>query len=119
MNRPFSIREQPQWSGHGMIWETSLVQASNAAWVDLSRVEVYLNSFTDADAAKLRAALDRLDRRATALFVSGPGEQVYDFYQGPETIGIVPRRRRAALEPARIAQARGAWWWNEAPWRPD
>ncbi len=61
--------------------------------------EVYLNSFSDAYAAKLRAALDRLGLQATALFASGPGAQVYDFYQGPETIGLVPR----AFREARVA----------------
>jgi sugar phosphate isomerase/epimerase len=58
--------------------------------------EVYLNSFSDAYAAKLRAALERLGLQAAALFTSGPGEQTYDFYQGPETIGLVPRRYREA-----------------------
>ena len=58
--------------------------------------EVYLNSFGDAYATKLRAALERLDLQATALFASGPGPQVYDFYQGPETIGLVPRTFREA-----------------------
>lgn len=58
--------------------------------------EIYLNAFPDAYAAKLRAALDRLGLQATALFTSGPGEQTYDFYQGPETIGLVPRRYREA-----------------------
>jgi L-ribulose-5-phosphate 3-epimerase len=53
--------------------------------------EVYLNSFSDAYAAKLSASLERLGLQATALFASGPGSQVYDFYQGPETIGLVPR----------------------------
>jgi sugar phosphate isomerase/epimerase len=57
--------------------------------------EVYLNSFSDAYAAKLRAAMERFGIRATALFASGPGEQAYDFYRGPETIGLVPREWRA------------------------
>jgi len=58
--------------------------------------EVYLNSFSDAYAAKLRAALNKFSIQATALFASGPGEQVYDFYRGPETIGLVPRQFREA-----------------------
>jgi sugar phosphate isomerase/epimerase len=58
--------------------------------------EVYLNSFSEACATKLRAALDRLSIQVTALFASGPGEQVYDFYKGPHTIGLVPRRFRDA-----------------------
>jgi L-ribulose-5-phosphate 3-epimerase len=57
--------------------------------------EVYLNSFSAGFASKLRAALDQLGIQATALFASGPGAQVYDFYQGPETIGLVPRQMRA------------------------
>jgi L-ribulose-5-phosphate 3-epimerase len=61
--------------------------------------ELYLNSFGEAYAAKLRAALERLGLQATALFASGPGAQVYDFYQGPETIGLVPR----AFREARVA----------------
>jgi L-ribulose-5-phosphate 3-epimerase len=58
--------------------------------------EVYLNSFDAGYARKLRTALDQLNLRATALFASGPGEQVYDFYNGPDTIGLVPRRFREA-----------------------
>ena len=58
--------------------------------------EVYLNSFSDTYATKLQAALKRLGIQATALFASGPGPQVYDFYQGPETLGLVPPPFRAA-----------------------
>jgi len=50
--------------------------------------EVDLNTFPDAYAAKLRAALDRLGLQATALFTSGPGEQTYDFYQGLDNQGV-------------------------------
>jgi L-ribulose-5-phosphate 3-epimerase len=62
----------------------------------LTCCEIYLNTFRDAYAAKLRATLERLGLEATALFASGPGAQVYDFYQGPETIGLVPRPFRKA-----------------------
>lgn len=58
--------------------------------------ELYRNSFSDDYAAKLRSALEQSGLKPTALFASGPGEQVYDFQQGPETIGLVPRRFRAA-----------------------
>ncbi len=68
--------------------------------------EVYLNSFSDAYAAKLRASLERLGLEATALFASGPGPQVYDFYQGPETIGLVARPFREARVAA-FKQASG------------
>lgn len=58
--------------------------------------EVYLNSFSDSSAVQLREELKRLGLWVTALFASGPGPQVYDFNQGPETIGLVPRPFREA-----------------------
>jgi L-ribulose-5-phosphate 3-epimerase len=50
----------------------------------------------DATAAKLRQALDRYQVEATSAVSGGPGREVYDFYQGPLTIGLVPRDVRAA-----------------------
>jgi sugar phosphate isomerase/epimerase len=51
---------------------------------------------TGADAAaNLRAALDRYHVEATSAVATGPGKEVYDFYQGPLTIGLVPREFRA------------------------
>jgi len=50
----------------------------------------------DATAAKLRQALDRYDVEASAAIAGGPGPEVYNFYQGPQTIGLVPRATRAA-----------------------
>lgn len=51
---------------------------------------------------RLRAALDRYGVEATSVVAGGPGPEVYDFYQGPLTIGLVPRATRAA----RIARVR-------------
>lgn len=52
---------------------------------------------TDDDAAgKLRQALDRYGVEASAVVAGGPGPEVYNFYQGPQTIGLVPRATRAA-----------------------
>jgi sugar phosphate isomerase/epimerase len=53
-----------------------------------------------AAAAKLRQALDKYAVEATSAIGGGPGREVYDFYQGPLTIGLLPRETRAA----RIAQ---------------
>jgi L-ribulose-5-phosphate 3-epimerase len=51
---------------------------------------------TGADAAaNLRAALDRYGVEATSAVSTGPGKEIYDFYQGPLTIGLVPREFRA------------------------
>jgi sugar phosphate isomerase/epimerase len=47
-------------------------------------------------AANLRRALDRYGVEATSAVGGGPGPEVYDFYQGPLTIGLVPRQSRAA-----------------------
>jgi len=46
--------------------------------------------------SRLRSALDKYGIEATSAVFGGPGPEVYDFYQGPETIGFVPRKLRAA-----------------------
>ena len=62
--------------------------------------QVGVDSFGPDMAARLRSALDRYTIVATSLVSGGPGPEVYDFYQGPLTIGLVPRQYR----DARIAQ---------------
>jgi len=52
--------------------------------------------FGDAAAEQLRKALDRYHVEATSAVSGGPGREVYNFYQGPLTIGLVPRDVRAA-----------------------
>jgi sugar phosphate isomerase/epimerase len=47
-------------------------------------------------AAPLKAALAKYGVEATAVMTLGPGKMVWDFYQGPLTIGIVPPQTRAA-----------------------
>jgi L-ribulose-5-phosphate 3-epimerase len=47
-------------------------------------------------AAPLRAALERYGIEATSIVSTGPGREVYDFYEGPATIGLVPRATREA-----------------------
>lgn len=61
----------------------------------LPTCQVAVESFEPELATKLRAALDRYRIEATSLVVGGPGPEVYDFYQGPLTIGFVPREWRA------------------------
>jgi L-ribulose-5-phosphate 3-epimerase len=46
--------------------------------------------------AKLRDALKRYAVEATAAVAGGPGPEIYNFYDGPLTIGLVPRETRAA-----------------------
>ena len=62
--------------------------------------QVGVDEFAPGMATRLRAALDRYQIVATSLVSGGPGPEVYDFYQGPLTIGLVPREYR----DARIAQ---------------
>jgi sugar phosphate isomerase/epimerase len=44
----------------------------------------------------LRAALDKYQVKATAVMTLGEGKFVWDFYHGPNTIGIVPPETRVA-----------------------
>lgn len=47
-------------------------------------------------AAPLKEALAKYGVEATAVMTLGPGRMVWDFYHGPETIGLVPPDTRAA-----------------------
>jgi hypothetical protein len=47
-------------------------------------------------ATRLRQALDKYQIEATSVVVGGPGKEVWDFYQGPLTIGLVPQETRVA-----------------------
>lgn len=47
-------------------------------------------------AKPLREALDKYHIEATAVMTQGAGRMVWDFYEGPSTIGIVPPATRAA-----------------------
>ena len=44
----------------------------------------------------LRRSLETHNIEPTSLVVGGPGKEVWDFYGGPLTIGLVPRETRAA-----------------------
>lgn len=47
-------------------------------------------------AGPLKDALAKYQIEATAVMTLGPGRMVWDFYDGPKTIGIVPPETRAA-----------------------
>jgi L-ribulose-5-phosphate 3-epimerase len=70
----------------------------------LPTCQVYASEFAAGFAGRLRAALDARGLEATSLVVGGPGREVWDFYEGPLTIGLVPRETRAA----RVAQIKRA-----------
>jgi len=62
----------------------------------LPTVQVFVDEFESGLVEPLRHALDRYGIEPTALVVGGPGKEVWDFYQGPLTIGLVPRETRDA-----------------------
>lgn len=62
--------------------------------------QVSVRQLDDTTAGALRRALDRYGVEVTSAVGGGPGPEIYDFYRGPQTIGLVPRETRAA----RIAQ---------------
>ena len=55
-----------------------------------------MKSLDDGMATRLRKALDKYAVEVTSLVAGGPGPEVYDFYRGPLTIGLVPREYREA-----------------------
>src|SRR5467141_7615 len=62
----------------------------------LPTCQVFVNEIEAELVSRLRQALDRYQIEATSLVVGGPGKEIWDFYQGPLTIGLVPRETRTA-----------------------
>ena len=58
--------------------------------------QVSVSATDDATLAKLRAALQRYSVEAKSAVAGGPGPEIYNFYDGPLTIGLVPRETRVA-----------------------
>jgi len=56
--------------------------------------QISTEDFSDAMVEKLKAAIDKYGIEVTAINSSGGPPNVYDFYQGPLTIGVVPRKYR-------------------------
>src|SRR5277367_3164787 len=70
----------------------------------LPTCQAYLEEFPAGLELKLQKALEKYGIEATSVVVGGPGKEVWDFYEGPKTIGLVPRETRAA-RIAHIKQA--------------
>ncbi|GAC1638241.1 MAG: sugar phosphate isomerase/epimerase [Candidatus Acidiferrum sp.] len=58
--------------------------------------QIYVDEFFPGLADRLRAALDDFKIEPTSLVVGGPGREVWNFTEGPLTIGLVPRATREA-----------------------
>ncbi len=72
------------------------VEIAKVQVLGMPTCQVYVEDFEPEQAAGLRKALDKHGIEATSLVVGGPGKEVWDFYQGPLTIGLVPPSTRAA-----------------------
>jgi len=62
----------------------------------LPTCQVFVDDFEPEQVPRLRLALEKYGIEATSVVVGGPGKEVWDFYQGPLTIGLVPPETRAA-----------------------
>ncbi len=62
----------------------------------LPTCQAYVEDFAPGLGARLVQALEKYHVEATSVVVGGPGREVWDFYEGPLTIGVVPRDTRAA-----------------------
>lgn len=60
----------------------------------LPTCQASLTEFAPEMVTRLKDALEKYGVEATAINTHGPGPDVYDFYQGPLTIGLVPREYR-------------------------
>jgi len=70
----------------------------------LPTCQAHISNTGRDQAVRLREALSRYNIEATSVVVGGPGREVWDFYGGPLTIGLVPRDTR----DARIAHIKAA-----------
>src|SRR5213592_1431075 len=68
--------------------------------------QVFMDEFEPELVKRLRQALEKHQIEATSLVVGGPGKEVWDFYQGPLTIGLVPRETRRSEEHTSELQSR-------------
>ena len=62
----------------------------------LPTAQIFVDEFEPGLIERLRQALEKHGIEPTALVVGGPGKEIWDFYQGPLTIGLVPRATRDA-----------------------
>ena len=58
--------------------------------------QIFVDEFEMNLVDRLRQSLEKYQIEATSLVVGGPGKEVWDFYEGPLTIGLVPKATRTA-----------------------
>src|SRR5215471_15582444 len=62
----------------------------------IETAQLFMEELEPSSAGSLHFALEKYNIEPTAVVVGGPGPEVWDFYQGPLTIGLVPRDTRTA-----------------------
>ena len=58
--------------------------------------QIFVDEFDGDLVKRLLESLQKYQIEATSVVVGGPGKEVWDFYQGPLTIGLAPKATRAA-----------------------
>lgn len=79
-----------------------IISNANNPEVDLAYVtklgfkvcQLGIEEYSAPLASRVKQALRQNGLQPTSLICGGPGPEVYDFYQGPATIGLVPRQYR-------------------------
>jgi len=62
----------------------------------LPTAQIYVDEFHPGLDDRLKQALESHHIEATSVVVGGPGKEVWDFYGGPLTVGVVARETRGA-----------------------
>lgn len=63
--------------------------------LEMQTCQIEAEELNDDLVRQLRAALNKYGIVVTALGTSGPGPYIYNFYDGPLTLGLIPRTYRA------------------------
>lgn len=63
--------------------------------LEMHTCQLQIDYLDDDLVRRLRAALDKYQIVVTALGTDGPGPYIYNFYDGPLTLGLIPRTYRA------------------------
>jgi L-ribulose-5-phosphate 3-epimerase len=81
------------WVGEGQTADSVAKEVHEAG---LSACQIGFEHLSVNTVAPLREALKRYGVEATAVSEHNPGRRVFDFYQGPLTVGIIPPGTRVA-----------------------
>jgi L-ribulose-5-phosphate 3-epimerase len=63
--------------------------------LDLPTCQIDVDHLDDELVEQLRTALEKYNIVVTAMGTDGPGPYIYNFYDGPLTLGLIPRTYRA------------------------